>query len=281
MGLIWLALDGVGHPDDAPAGSPWEQDLPALRPLIDKGLALDATLGVDGLPQSGTGQACWLTGQDAVAVMGEHFGPQPGPSLQRLLQEASLPVRLTQRGLKIALANYYAPEFLVQETRRNRFGCFPYSFRAAGLTLNPPSVVPVRASLGLSYQAPWLPFQEHAKLIEDARALASASQEYDLLVADLWFSDLIGHEGAIPMPSNAQKAAFEWLNRLDIWVAILLDLGVPFVLSSDHGNMEDLTIKTHTKARVPFAWSEGVFNSVGDDNILNVVHGGQEIMNLF
>lgn len=281
MGLIWLALDGVGHPDDAPAGSPWEQDLPALRPLIDQGLALDATLGVDGLPQSGTGQACWLTGQDAVAVMGEHFGPQPGPSLQRLLQEASLPVHLTQKGCKIALANYYAPEFLAQETRRNRFGCFPYSFRAAGLPLNPPGVVPVRASLGLSYQAPWLPFQEHAKLIEDARALASASQEYDLLVADLWFSDLIGHEGTVPTPSNVQRAAFEWLHRLDRWVAIFLDLGVPFILSSDHGNMEDLTMKTHTKARVPFAWSEGVLNSVSNDNILNVVHGGQEIMNLF
>lgn len=281
MSLIWLALDGVGHPQDAPAGSPWEQNLPALRPLIDQGLALDATLGVEGLPQSGTGQACWLTGTDAVAVMGEHFGPQPGPTLQRLLKEWSLPVRLTQAGLRLALANYYAPEFLDQQTRRNRFGCFPYSFMTAGLPLNPAGMVPVRASLGLRYQSPWLPFQDHAQVIEDARALALAAEEYDLVVADLWFSDLIGHEGTEPMLPEVRAAAFEWLRRLDMWVAELLDLGKSFIVSSDHGNMEDLTIKTHTKAKVPFTWSENVFNNVRNAGISNVVQGGHEIFELF
>ena len=57
-GILWLALDGVGHPQDAPPGSVWEQDLPTLRAVVDAGLALDATLGVPGLPQSGTGQSC-------------------------------------------------------------------------------------------------------------------------------------------------------------------------------------------------------------------------------
>lgn len=281
MSLIWLALDGVGHPQDAPVDSPWEQDLPALRPLIDQGLALDATLSVEGLPQSGTGQACWLTGKDAVAVMGEHFGPQPGPSLQRFLKEWSLPVRLTKAGLRLALANYYAPEFLAQQTRRNRFGCFPYSFMAAGLPLNPPGMFPVRASLGLRYQAPWLPFQDHTQVIEDARALALAADEYDLVVADLWFSDLIGHEGTDPTSPEVRAAAFEWLRRLDMWAAEFLDLGKSFIISSDHGNMEDLTIKAHTKAKVPFAWSEGVFDNVRNAGISNVVHGGHEIFHLF
>ncbi|MCD0167460.1 metalloenzyme domain protein, partial [Deinococcus sp. 12RED42] len=44
-GIVWLALDGVGHPQDAPPGSVWEQDLPALRPLIDAGLALERVEG--------------------------------------------------------------------------------------------------------------------------------------------------------------------------------------------------------------------------------------------
>jgi len=93
--LIWLALDGVGHPADAPERSPWNTRLPTLRPFVDAGLALDATLGAAGLPQSATGQTCWLTGQDGVAAMHGHFGPQPGPTLRRLLGSVSSQVART------------------------------------------------------------------------------------------------------------------------------------------------------------------------------------------
>ena len=149
--LIWLALDGIGHPLDAPAHSVWEQDLPTLRPLIDAGRALDATLGVPGLPQSGTGQTCWLTGQNAVQVMGEHFGPHPGPTLQKLLRAHSLPVRLRQAGARAALVNVYAEDYLnAAPGGRNRMGCFPFSFQAAGWPLNPPELPLLRASLGLT-----------------------------------------------------------------------------------------------------------------------------------
>lgn len=105
---------------------------------------MDATLGVVGLPQSATGQACWLTGQNAVRVMGEHFGPQPGPTLQRLLRRAALPVRVMRAGGRAALANSYppaAPETQAQleaQARRRSVGSLPFSFQAAGLALHPP-----------------------------------------------------------------------------------------------------------------------------------------------
>jgi len=37
----------------------------------------DATLGVPGLPQSGTGQTTIFTGINAPAAIGEHLGPYP------------------------------------------------------------------------------------------------------------------------------------------------------------------------------------------------------------
>ena len=43
-------------------------------------LALDAGLGVEGLPQSATGQAVLLTGVNIPAELGYHYGPKPNPA---------------------------------------------------------------------------------------------------------------------------------------------------------------------------------------------------------
>ncbi|MFK7602240.1 metalloenzyme domain protein [Deinococcus sp. SM5_A1] len=281
-GVIWLALDGVGHPGDAPPGSVWEQELPALRPLIDAGVALDTTLGVPGLPQSGTGQSCWLTGVDAVRLMGkngmgEHFGPHPGPTLQRLLRQSSLPARLEAAGLRAALANHYVPQYLEAQARRPRMGCFPFSFTAAGLPLNPPAVPPLGAPLGLGYREPWTPVQTLSEVAGVGQALARAAREHDLIVADLWFGDLLGHLGREAGPSpEVRVAASSYLARVDALLSGLLDAGARVVVGSDHGNLEDLNTKSHTVARVPFA---GVGVDLGAAR--NVVEAGQMIAGWF
>lgn len=266
---VWLALDGVGHPLDAPPDSPWAQALGTLRPLVEAGAALDATLGVPGLPQSGTGQSCWLTGQDAVRLMGQHFGPHPGPTLQRLLRAQALPVRLVQAGARVSLANHYAPAYF-EPQRRPGVGCFPFAFQAAGLILNPPGVPLVPATLGLGFQAPWAP---ESLSLEDVERLgvrlARAARDWDLLVLDLWFSDLLGHAGRDPVPPGVRTAARAYLSRVDALLRGLLDGGAVVALSSDHGNMENLRVKAHTVARVPLAASGGIGGPT------DVVQGGQ------
>lgn len=276
--VVWLALDGVGHPDDAPVkGSPWDQSLPTLRPLVGAGRALDAALGVPGLPQSGTGQACWLTGQDAVRVMGEHFGPQPGPTLQRLLRAHSLPARLAGTGARAALVNHYAPEYAASgASGRNRLGCFPYAFRSAGWPLNPPGVPLLGATLGLEYRAPWPRTRPLTELTRAGQALAHAAPDWDLLVADLWFGDLLGHQGRPDTPPAVALAAREYLRGVDALLTGLLDAGARVVLSSDHGNLEDVQVKAHTLARVPFA-GQGV--DLGAPN--DIVQGGAVIAGWF
>lgn len=269
-GLVWLALDGVGHPQDAPEGSVWEAEVPTLRALVEGGRALDATLGVPGLPQSGTGQACWLTGRDAVRLMGEHFGPYPGPTLQRLLRAEAFPGQLVRAGGRAALANHYPPAYFAAQARRPRMGCFPFSFRAAGLELNPPDVPPVSPTLGLGYAAPWPEQTSPAEVARLGTALARAACTYDLLVCDLWFGDHLGHLGREPLPVAVWQAAAAYLTRVDALLTGLLDAGARVVLSSDHGNLENLRVKAHTVARVPLA---GVGVRLGSP--LNVVQGGQ------
>jgi len=277
-GLVWLALDGIGHPADAPEGSVWDATLPTLRPLVEAGRALDAALGVPGLPQSGTGQACWLTGRDAVRVMGEHFGPYPGPTLQRLLREGSLPVRLTRAGGRAALANFYPPAYFEAQSaaqtgaRRVRMGCFPYSFLAAGLPLNPPGVPLLPATLGLSHAEPWAPTRPLDELARLGTALAGAARDHDLLAADLWFGDHLGHRGQEATPPAVMQAGRAYLERIDALLAGLLDAGARVVLSSDHGNLENLRVKAHTIGRVPFAGSRVDLGAP-----TNVVEGGQRL----
>jgi hypothetical protein len=283
-GIVWLALDGVGHPQDAPVGSVWDQPLDTLRALVDAGLCLDATLGVPGLPQSGTGQACWLTGRDAVRVMGEHFGPHPGPTLQRLLQAEALPVRLAQAGARVALGNEYVPAyFQALESgagRRNRMGCFPFAFRAAGLPLNPPGVPLLGATLGLGYARPWAAVGEQGvaldALARHGAALARTATAFDLLALDLWFSDLLGHAGAPDVPGDALAAGRSYLRRVDALLSGLLGAGARVVVSSDHGNLEDLRTKGHTHARVPFAGAGVDVGQPGD-----VVEAGRVLAGWF
>ena len=278
-GLVWLALDGVGWPADAPPDSPWEQDLPALRSLLDSGRALDARLDVPGLPQSGTGQSCWLTGQNAVKLMDAHFGPQPGPTLQRLLSTASLPVRLTQAGGRAGLVNRYSPQYLAAPQPqlrggRNRLGCFPYAFRAAGLPLGSPNLPLLSPGLGLTFERPWAATGTPDEVRRQGQALGHAAADWDLLVADLWLSDLLGHAGRADFTpdSDLGRAARDYLRRLDALLTGLLDAGCGVILSSDHGNFEDLHVKSHTLARVPFAGTALPFLR-GDD----IVAGGRAI----
>ncbi|WP_102127217.1 metalloenzyme domain protein [Deinococcus planocerae] len=278
-GLVWLALDGVGHPCDAPPGSVWEQSLPTLRPFVEAGHALDATLGVRGLPQSGTGQTCWLTGRDAVRHMGEHFGPHPGPTLQRLLREDALPVRLTRAGARVALANHYPPGYFAAQDRRPRQGCFPFSFQAAGASLNPPGVPAVPATLGLGYAEPWPEMTPPDDLTRLGERLARASAEYSLLACDLWFGDFLGHRGRTPTPPGVERAGRAYLARVDALLAGLLGAGARVVLTSDHGNLEDLTVKAHTLARVPFAASGGLPD--GLESPLDIVDGGRILAGWF
>lgn len=254
-GLVWLALDGVGHPLDAPPQSPWDTDLPTLRPFVDAGRALDARLGMAGLPQSATGQTAWLTGQNAARVMGGHYGPRPGPTLRRLLEDA-VPARLARAGGRAALLNCYPEAYFERasiQPQRNSHGCFPLSFLLAGGALNPASFPLVSPLLGLAFEAPHAPTNDLDDLRRLGEAVGESAARADLLLLDLWFSDFLGHQGGPGAQGELRQAARAYLARLDALLEGVLARAERVVLTSDHGNFEDLRVKTHTVARVPFA----------------------------
>lgn len=79
-----------------------------------------------------------------------------------------------------------------------------------------------------------------------AEALIGLARGVTLTVLDVWLTDSLGH-------ARDMREAARLLQRLDAFVAALADsLGeVTLVITSDHGNLEDLSTKSHTTNAVP------------------------------
>src|SRR3990170_767537 len=124
MRFLFLFMDGIGFGADDPETNPFAAaKMPNLTTLLDgkrlvAGVApletsratlleLDAGLGVQGLPQSATGQAALLTGHNVPQLLGEHYGPKPSKAVAAIIKEDNLFIQLQQRGYRSALLNAY------------------------------------------------------------------------------------------------------------------------------------------------------------------------------
>ena len=262
--ILFLFVDGLGLGSDDPAVNPLAA---AAMPRLEERLggpltasveersgdgfvlrALDARLGHDGLPQSATGQTALLTGRNAADVMSGHYGPWPGPTLKKELEEATL---FHAAPGSTGLANAYPPGyFAALEAGRARVNVPVYAARQAGVTLL--DLEDYRAGRGLAADLTGEHFADLDPAIEpltahDAgRRLAAHATEATFTFFDLWWTDRIGHRGTF-----AEAVAFA--ERLDAFVGGVLEGldGATLLLTSDHGNFEDKSTRTHTAHAVP------------------------------
>lgn len=240
---------------DAWLGAHWE--------LADTStVAIDANLSTDGLPQSATGQSALLTGVNAARVMEGHYGPWPGPTLRRLLDDGTL-IRdwVEQAGEHaVSWANAYPPAYFKARTSgRLKPSAMTYAAEVAGIRL--PGLDAYQAGLafaadldGEAFHAwgvdPPEGFTRGPQGAERAgQRLAQHAAPRALTIFDVWTTDRAGHQ-ADP------TAATSLVERLDAFVGGVLSAapaGLQVVLTSDHGNLEDLSHNRHTRAPVPFA----------------------------
>jgi hypothetical protein len=271
--VLFVFLDGVGL---APPGShnPFSQvPMPRLRdllggPLVLNGAAgqavesrnsnsgvivraLDACLGVPGLPQSATGQTALFTGVNAPLLVGGHVAAFPTARLRELIAERSVLRQAAGAGGRVLFANAHSELFwsMVRD-RKRRLGASTLTALAAGAEIPTlADLVEGRALLWditheiaidhLGYDIP-LVSAEEAGL-----RLARLADEYDLMLFETFMPDLAGHRRLDP----------EWvLTRLDAFLGTVVDhlsSHVTLVVCSDHGNLEDTSTKAHTTNPVP------------------------------
>lgn len=272
MRLLFIFMDGIGLGQGDPAINPFARArMPFLEGLLGGRklvalsapyhgeratlLAIDAGLGVPGLPQSATGQATLLTGRNIPAAIGEHYGPKPNPAVAELLQDGTIFSEVVRAGKRAALLNAYPPRyFLGVDSGKRLYSAIPLAVTLAGLPLFTKDDLYAGRALAADFTGRG--WQEHLSL-SDAPALeprqagtklAELAGRYDFSLFEYWASDYAGHR-------QDMAWAVDQLEIFDQVLAGLLEswddeLGLIFI-TSDHGNMEDLSTRRHTAAAVP------------------------------
>jgi 2,3-bisphosphoglycerate-independent phosphoglycerate mutase len=80
-----------------------------------------------------------------------------------------------------------------------------------------------------------------------AQRVANVSTDYDVTLMEYYLTDKAGHEKDI-------DSAFLAIERLDLFLQHYMHVrpnNQTIVITSDHGNIEDLSVKTHTTNPVP------------------------------
>ena len=97
----------------------------------------DATLGVEGLPQSGTGQASLFCGFNAPKFVGKHFGPYPYSTTIPILQKESILVYFKENYKSSYFANAYPKAFFDYiNSGRSRLSVTTLTCKLTGIRLN-------------------------------------------------------------------------------------------------------------------------------------------------
>lgn len=127
MSVIFIFIDGVGL-GEAGSKNPFSENRyesfeiltdgffnTDSKPVIEKDRLfkpIDANLGVEGLPQSGTGQTTLFTGRNAAREIGKHFGPFPHSGIKPFLKRESIFHAVKEAEKKPYFMNAYPPSFL-------------------------------------------------------------------------------------------------------------------------------------------------------------------------
>ena len=275
--VLFLFMDGVGLGANDLAINPFAAvDMPNLQkllggkrllleslsttrtPLVTERatlVALDACLGVAGSPQSATGQAVLLTGQNVPAQLGYHYGPKPNQDVAPFLRNGSLFRILKNNHYQVALLNAYPPRyFQAIESGRRLYSAIPLAVTSAGVPLRTQADLVRGQALSADFTAEgWrsqLGFPDIPQLEPDqaGATLAKLAQELDFAMFEYWLSDYAGHGQNLDQACQLLETFDRVLGGL---LAAWDDRQGLILITSDHGNLEDLSTRHHTHNYVP------------------------------
>ena len=277
MNVLFIFLDGIGLGENNPETNPLARaKMPNLNILLDGRslvkdsapfageratlIAVDPNVGVNGLPQSATGQAMLVTGKNISAELGYHYGPKPNPEVAAYLNGETLFSRCVQAGKKAALLNAYPPRYFDGiDSGKRIYSSIPMAVTNAGLDLFRHEDFFAGRALSADFTGngwrtmlgfPDSPVMDAHKA---GRQLVSLAKGYDFSLFEYWASDYAGHK-------QDMQTAIELMETFDGVLGGLVEEmdrgsgsgnGMLVLVTSDHGNMEDVSTRKHTDAHVP------------------------------
>jgi 2,3-bisphosphoglycerate-independent phosphoglycerate mutase len=252
--VLLVFIDGVGigargehNPLDG-IDSGFFSIFPGEQPLLpfDGVMAeTDARLGVDGLPQSATGQTAILTGVNAAKLIGRHLHGYPSPRLKQALAEHSIYKKLIARGRSVTFANAYTRSYVDNPPRF--ISATTVAAQSAGLRLRMVEDLQEGRAVSHDFTNRFLidrGFEVDSCTPEVAGGrLARLAGLHDFTLYEHFITDRIGH-------SQRRDLARDHMRELTRFLTATLEAAdlsrQTVVVTSDHGNIEDLSTRTHT-----------------------------------
>jgi hypothetical protein len=262
--VIFIFLDGFGLGNACETNPLYLYGIPALESRLRTRLisgatfksddiflaGIDAVLGVEGIPQSATGQTSLLTGNNAQAVLGYHLPAFPDSKLVSIIQEHSILKKLVNAGLKGTFANAYTDAYF---TRTNvAYSVTTHCVKSAGIPfrmicdlLNNKAVYwdISRESLKSRIDSPPDPINP----FDAGTHLSGLAHDHSFVLFECFESDLIGHSCNL----DAAKAFLEKLDRFFAGIFSTMKPDTTIIVCSDHGNIENCSKGGHTENPVP------------------------------
>lgn len=272
MKILFFFIDGIGLGKNDPSINPFAAaNLPILENLLSGRkmvtrnspyhgtraslLGIDACLNVQGVPQSATGQAALLTGRNIPEEVGYHFGPWPNQLVVDSLKQGNIFGYLRSNGFQVGFLNAYPPSYFEAINSGKRlYSVMPQAAISAGIPLKTKLDLELGLALSADFTARgWI---DHLKLenvpiitpYEAGLRLAQLTNEYDFSLFEYWLSDYAGHEQDMDKALSILNSFDEVLRGL---LASWNDAEGLVIITSDHGNMEDLSTRRHTTNEVP------------------------------
>jgi 2,3-bisphosphoglycerate-independent phosphoglycerate mutase len=210
---------------------------------------VDARFNIEGFPQSGTGQVSIFCGINAPKFVGKHFGPFPYSTTIPIIAEKNVLKHFKERGKRVFFANAYPKVFFdYLKSGKTRLSVTTLSCISSGIKLN--FVTDVRKANALTAEITnerWnRKLNYNLQVIKPetaARRLLRIASRNHFTLYEFYLTDHLGH-GRIKdefdqIYGNLDKFLFTVLNKID-------HKNMTIIICSDHGNIEDLSVKTHT-----------------------------------
>src|SRR3989339_694811 len=254
--VLMIFIDGVGIGKEDYEFNPFFKygfktftelfgQIPSLKnPFLKKEnkflFTTDARLGMEGLPQSGTGQTSIFCGMNAAKFVGKHFGPYPYSTLIPVIKEKNIFLHFLKKEQKIF--------FDYINSGRQRLSVTSLSCLLSGMKLN--RVSDVRRGNALTAEITnerWnLKLNYNLSIIKpetSARRLLRIASKNKFTLYEYFLTDHIGHgryDGEL-------QSTIKTLDNFLYTIISEMDYKkLSLIICSDHGNFEDLSLKTHT-----------------------------------
>lgn len=209
---------------------------------------VDATMGVEGLPLSGTGQTSIFCGVNAPKIIGKHFGPYPYSTLVPILKEKNIFREFKLKKMKVEFVNAYPKAFFkyVNSGRKmlsvTTLSCLQSSVRLNNITdLNRGRAL----SPDITNQRLNERFDNKTKVIKPelaAKRLIRIASKNHFTCFETFQTDHLGHGRNGEQLENFTKILDSFL----YYIITHLTDNMTLVICSDHGNFEDISVKMHT-----------------------------------